>query len=569
MKRCPECRRDYYDDTLLYCLDDGNALLEGPARMDEPSTAILHDTSATIESPTRTQIHVTEAEETKVFASDERGLPSNVSPKRNTLIAVVGIVLISVLGVSSYFYYGRGSSEQIKSIAVLPFENSSGNADSEYLSEGIAESLIYRLSQIPDLKVSPRSSVFRYKGKEIDAEKVGEELGVDAVMSGRMIQRGDNLTISVDLVDVRGKKTLWGEQFERKMSDLLATQREIASAITDKLQLKLTGDAAKGVTKKYTDNNEAYQAYLKGRYYWNRRTAVNLKKALEEFKTATEKDPNFALAFVGLADCYALMGEYAGAPTSQVLPQAKMYAERALLLDSQLGEVHATLGLIADYSWQWAEAEKEYKLAIEANPSYPTTYHWYSIALKNLGRFDEADAMIRRAQELDPVSSVISINITRMLQIQKKDEEAIRHTLKLIELDPNFGAAYQYIALSYIRLGKTAEAISAAEKSLELSNRSAISLSDLGYVYALAGRTDDARAVIKELEAKYARSEAKPLFIAVVYAGLRENDKMFGWLEKGLEERSGQLAEIRWQGPFEPFTQEPRFKSLLKNMNLP
>lgn len=342
-----------------------------------------------------------------------------------------------------------------------------------------------------------------------------------------------------------------------------------ASAITDKLQIKLTGDDSKGVTKKYTDSNEAYQAYLKGRYYWNRRTAVNLKKAIEEFKIATEKDPNFALAFVGLADSHALLGEYAGAPTSETLPQAKVYAERALALDSGLGEVRASLGMIADYSWQWEEAEKELKLAIEANPNYPTTYHWYSVSLKALGRFDQADAMIRRAYELDPVSSVISVNITRMLQIQKRDEEAIRHTLKLIELDPNFPAAYQYIALSYIRLGRIAEAIASAERSVEMSNRSGSSLGDLGYVYALAGRKDDAKAVVKELESKYSRREAKPLFIAVTYAGLGEKDTMLEWLEKGLEERSGQLAEIRWQMPFDNYRNEPRFKDLLRGMNLP
>jgi TolB-like protein len=348
-------------------------------------------------------------------------------------LAGIGIgILILVGGFFGYRYFQSAGAKQITSIAVLPFENSSGNPDSEYLSDGIAESLIYRLSQIPELKVSTRSSVFRFKGKDVDAEKVGAELGVDAIMSGRIVQRGDSLTISVDLVDVRNKKTLWGEQFERKMSDLLVTQREIASAITEKLQLKLTGDAAKSVTKRYTDNNEAYQSYLKGRYYWNRRTAINLKKALDEFRTATEKDPNFALAFVGLADCYALLSEYAGAPSSETIPKAKSYAERALALDGQLAEVHATLGLLADYSWQWAEAEREFKVAIEINPNYPTTYHWYSISLKAQGRYDEADKIIRRAEELDPVSSVIAINVTRMLQLQKKDDAAIQYTQKLI-----------------------------------------------------------------------------------------------------------------------------------------
>ena len=565
MKHCPKCLKSYPDETLNFCLDDGEWLTADET--GEPATAILHETNPS-ESATRAQIHTTARSGEFVPATPETPAAANRFSGRN----IAAAILLTTLVAGAFFgfrYFRSTGTQQITSIAVLPFQNRNSDPDSDYLSDGLAESLIYRLSQIPDLKVSPRSSAFRYKGQDVDAEKVGSDLGVDAVMSGRVVQRGDNLTISVDLVDVRNNKTLWGEQFERKMSDLLSTQREIAAAITEKLQLKLTGDAATGATRKYTDSNEAYQAYLKGRYYWNRRTAINLKKALEEFTVATQKDPNFALAFVGLADCYTLFGEYAGAPTSDTLPRAKANAARALALDPQLGEVHATLALIADYSWQWEEAEKEYKLAIEANPNYPTTYHWYSISLKSMGRFDESDSMIRKAQELDPLSNVISINITRMLQIQKKDDEAVRHTLKMIELDPNFPAAYQYISLSYLRLGKLAEAVAAGEKSVEMSNRSGISLGDLGYVYALAGRKDDARAIIKELEGKYARREAKPLFIAVVYAGLEEKDKMFEWLEKGLEERSGQLAEMRWQVPFEPYRDEPRFKGLLKQMNLP
>ena len=562
MKRCPECRREY-DNSMMFCLDDGAELLYGPASTDDPATAVIPPSAITSEDRTR------DFSSADIPAPDAPLSPPGRSKTKLFFLIAGAAAVVLIGGFLSYRYIRTSGSGTIDSIAVLPFENAGGTADSEYLTDGLAESLIYRLSQIPELKVSTRSAVFRYKGKAIDPEQVGSELGVDAVMSGRVVQRGDNLTISVDLIDVRNNKTLWGEQYERKMSDLLATQREIAAAITEKLQLKLTGDAARGVTRKYTDSNEAYQAYLKGRYYWNRRTAVNLKKALEEFKLATEKDPNFALAFVGLADCYTLFGEYAGAPTSETLPQAKANAERALALDDSLGEVHATLGLIADYSWDWAEAENQFKLAIAANPNYPTTYHWYSVSLKALGRFDEADAMIRQAQQLDPVSSVIAVNITRMLQIQKKDDEAIRFTQKLIELDPNFPAAYQYISLSYIRLGKITEAIAAGEKSVQMSNRSGISLGDLGYVYALGGRRDDAMAIVKELEAKFAAGEAKPLFIAVVFAGLGEKDKMFEWLQKGLEEHSGQLAEIRWQMPFEAYHDEPRFKELLRKMNLP
>ena len=571
MKRCPECRRDYFDDSLVYCLDDGSALLEGPAgvsgSIDEPRTAILHATTPPAEAQTRAQIHSTD--QTSVLPS---GISEPQKPKtfdKRLLLAPLVLAAIVLAGFAGYRYFNAADTEQVNSIAVLPFENRSGSGDTEYLSDGLADSLIYRLSQLPNLKVSPTSSVMRYKGKETDVAQIARDLAVDAVMSGRLVQRGDDLSISVQLIDARTEKIIWAEQYDRKMAELLATQREIATTITQKLKLKLGGAESKGIVKKYTDSNEAYQAYLKGRYYWNRRTAENLKKAIEQFKAATERDSNFALAFVGLADCYALLGEYAGAPSSETIPKSKAFAERALQLDSGLGEVHATLALVADYSWQWAEAEREFKFAMEANPNYPTTYHWYSISLKALGKYDEADAMIRRAQELDPLSSVISVNITRMLQIQKNDDAAIQHTLKLIELDPNFPAAYQYIALSYARQGRFAEAISSAEKSVEMGNRSGIALGDLGFVYALAGRNEQARSIIKELEAKYARGEAKPLFIAVVYAGLAEKEKMFEWLEKGVEERSGQLAEIRWQMPFDPFRDDPRFKSLLKRMNLP
>ena len=230
-------------------------------------------------------------------------------------------------GVFGYQYFKAGTSEQINSIAVLPFENKSGNADTDYLSDGLADSLIYRLSQLPNLKVSPTSSVMRYKGKETDVAKIAKELEVDAVMSGRLVQRGDDLSISVQLIDSRTGKLIWAEQYDRKIADLLATQREIATTITQKLQLKLAAGETKGVTKKYTDNNEAYQAYLKGRYYWNRRTAENLRKAIEQFKIATDKDPNFALAFTGLADCYVLLPEYAGVATSEAIPQAKAFAD--------------------------------------------------------------------------------------------------------------------------------------------------------------------------------------------------------------------------------------------------
>ncbi|MEQ1646355.1 MAG: hypothetical protein ABL959_23080, partial [Pyrinomonadaceae bacterium] len=306
MKRCSECRRDYYDDTLLYCLDDGNALLEGPATAstgDEPATAILSVppaiagglTGATDETDVKTAILKPPA---TAGGSDSRRAAK-------PLAALVVAVLVLVGGFLGYRYFSIGGSSAINSIAVMPFENRNSDADTDYLSDGLAESVIYRLSQIPDLKVSPTSSVFRYKGKETDPQVVAKDLGVDSVMTGRITQRGNNLTISVNLVDARNAKSLWGEQYERKLSDLLTTQREIVAEIVGKLQLKLSGESEQKLAKKYTDNNEAYQLYLQGRYHLNKRQILELEKAVVFFKQAIEKDPNYALAYSGLADSYS------------------------------------------------------------------------------------------------------------------------------------------------------------------------------------------------------------------------------------------------------------------------
>src|SRR6185436_5637760 len=285
--------------------------------------------------------------------------------------------------------------------------------------------------------------------------------------------------------------------------------------------------------------------------------------------SATDRDPNYALAFVGLADCYAVLSEYAGTSTSETLPQSKAYAERALAIDGQLAEPHATLGLVNESSWQWGEAEKELKQAIELNPNYPTAYHWYSILLKNVGRNDEAAAMIKRAQQLDPLSSVIGVNVSRMYQLQNNYDASIENSLKIIELDPNFGPAYEYLAFSYLKKGRNAEAIAAAEKAADLTNRAGITLGDMGYVYAASGKRAEAVAVIKELEAKYARKEAIGQYLSAVYAALGDKDQAFEWLEKDFQARNGKLVEIRWQLQSEALHDDPRYKDLLRRMNLP
>ncbi len=490
--------------------------------------------------------------------------------KQHKLAVAFAALLLVVVGVGLIlFLRARNPEAAIGSIAVLPFENKSGNADSDYLSDGLAESLIYRLSQLSNLKVSPRSSVFRYKGQAIDAEKIGNELGVDAVMSGRLIQRGDNLTISVDLIDVRNKRTLWGEQFERKMSDLLATQREIASAITEKLQLKLSGDSAKGLSKRYTNDNEAYQHYLQGRFYWNKRTGENIKKAIEQFKAATDKDPGFALAYSGLADCYVVASTYTGTRSNETLPLAKTNASKAIELDGALAEPHAALGMMNWFEWRLTEAEAEFKRSIELNPNYATAHHWYSRLLRALGRSEAAWAEIKRAEELDPLSLVMINNVAEQYVERGDLNSAANECHRMFDLDPNFWAAHQTLAIVLVKQERYSQALTEAQKSIDLSNRSNASLALLGHVYGRTGKRNEAEAVIKELEARYAKQEADGRDIAVAYSGLGDKDLAFAWLEKAFQYHSFFLTGLRLEPLLEPLQSDSRWNGLQHRIGLP
>ena len=576
MKRCPECRRDYYDESLLYCLDDGTALLDGPRHTsevslsgkasfdDDSSTAILPEMTLGAEAPTHAQISTTG----QTLGASTGARPGKLWADKRFVVAPLIVAVLAVAGFFIYRYMGS-STGQIGSIAVMPFVNDGGDADLEYLSDGMTETLIKSLTGLPGLDVKPRSSVFRYKGKDIDLQAIGKELNIQAILNGRVAQHADELTLSLELVDVQKNSVIWTEQYQRKRSDLVSLQSEIARDVSSKLKAKLSGTEEKQVTRTATADPEAYQAYLKGRYYWNRRTTLNIQKAIEQFKIATDRDPNYALAFVGLADCYAVSNEYTGTPTSETIPLSKAFAERALAIDPQLAEPHTTLAFVYENSWQWAEAEKEFKRAIELNPNYPTTYHWYSIFLKGQGRYDDAAVAVKKAQELDPLSSPIAVNVSRLYHLQNDAQASVNNSLKLIELDPNFGSAYEYLGLAYLTLGRNAEAVAASEKAVELNDRAGITLGDLGFVYASTGKRADAEKVIKELEEKYAAKRAIGQYIAAVYAGLGDKDKAFEWLEKDFQDKNGKVLEIRWEMQFASLKDDPRALSLLKRMGLP
>jgi serine/threonine protein kinase/TolB-like protein len=476
------------------------------------------------------------------------------------------VLIIAVVGLRAYLH-ARNTEVAIDSIAVLPFQNKSTEADTDYLSDGLAESLLYRLSQLPNLKVSPTSSVLRYKGKEIDPIKVGQELGVNAVLSGRIVQRGDNLTISAELVDVRYNKLLWGEQYDRKMSDLLATQREIAREIVEKLKLKVAGEE-KGLTKPYTENNEAYELYLKGRFYWNKRTAEALKKSIVYFNQAIEKDPGFALAYAGLADCYVVPANRL--PPREAMPRAKAAAIRALELDEKLAEAHTSLArVLSVYDWDWTNADKEYKRAIELNPRYAIAHQWYGGWFEARGRHNEAIAERKRALELDPLSSIVNFELGVAFYYARAYDQAIEQFQKTLELDQNFPPAKHFLAATYLQKGMYDKAIAGFREAIPLMSNEVTGTASLGHVYALSGKKSDARTVIDQLKQLSGHQYVAPTNIALIYGGLGEKDQAFAWLEKGYEERSFAMSWLNVEPRWDSIRSDPRFADLIRRMGLP
>lgn len=567
MKKCPQCGREY-DNTMSFCLDDGSELLYGPALMYEPETAILAEPPASVggrsasENPTRPIIHTTD--QTAVLPSGITDAPSSKDFDKRLLLAPFALAVIVLGGFFGYKYFSQ--TKQIESIAVMPFVNESGNADVEYLSDGMTETLIKSLSQVPNLAVKSRSTVFYYKGKETSPKKIGEELGVQAVLLGRVGGRGDDLKLSLELVNTQTQDVIWTEQYDRKQSDLVSLQSEIAKDVSTKLKSKLSGADEAKVTKTSTVNPEAYQAYLKGRYYWNRRSAENLKKAIEQFDIAVQKDPNYALAYIGLADSYGIAGNFPGMSVKESIPRAKAYVTKALEIDDSLGEAYATLGLINALQWNWAEAGKAYQRSIELNPNYATARQWYSRLLNTLGRKDEAMAEIKRANEIDPLSLVVISNLAGFYRERGDYQSAIEQNNKIFEIDPSYIAVHVTFAEIYLDQKRSAEALAQAEKARDVP---IIGIGILGRAYAQLGRKNEALAMIKTLEEGFANdNNGAATGIARVYVELGDKEKTFEWLEKAFQAGETDLPRFRLGATFDPIRQDPRYKDLLKRMNL-
>jgi serine/threonine-protein kinase len=489
-------------------------------------------------------------------------------------IAVVLVIALAagVIGMRT-FLNGRKTEPSLDSIAVLPFENQNHEPDTEYLSDGLTESIINSLTQIPNLKVIARGSAFRYKGRNADPMTAGHELGVRAVLTGRLLQRGDSLVVSAELMDILDNKQLWGEQYERKVSDLLAVQREIAAEISNSLRLKLSGAEQSRITKRYTDNPEAYQLYLKGRFYWNKRTEEGVKKALDYFQQAIDKDPTYALAYTGIADCYSLETlhiDVGSLSPSEAGPKAKAAAMKALQMDDSLAEAHTSLAFIKlNFDWDWPGAEAEFKRAIQLNPNVGNGHHWYSHYLMAMGRTQESLAESKRALELDPLGVILNVHLGWHYNNAHQYDLAIEQITKALELDPNFGLAYWYLGLAYEQEGRYAEAENSLRKANDLLKDNSALAADLGHLYALSGRRDQALKVIEELKGVSNRKYVSSFNIALIYVGLNDVDQAFQWLEKAYRERSDLLVYLKVDARVDKIRSDARFKDLLKRLDLP
>jgi serine/threonine-protein kinase len=476
--------------------------------------------------------------------------------------AVLALLLAAV-----FLYVLWSRATPIASIAILPFVNASAGApsgpDAEYLSDGITETLIDSLARLPRLTVISRSSVFRYKGREADPQAVGRELKVQAVLLGRMVQRGENLTIRAELVDARDGRRLWGGQYSRRLADLMAIQEELGREISEQLRLRLTGEQKKTLAKRQTESSEAYQEYLKGLFFYNKRTAAGIRTAIEHFNRAIAKDPSYALAYTGLAQCYNLISAVGLSPRES-LPKLHAAASRALELDDALGEAHIGLASYkAIYERDWAGAEREYRRALQLSPAYATGHQRYSQFLSNLGRFQEALAEAKRAQELDPVSLMISANVSMVYYYTRRYDEALEQCRKTLALDANFGLARLWLGEVYLMKSMFAEAIAELKVVADAPGAAAA----LGFAYARSGDRAAAQRVLDQMLLERSRGYYPASRIALVYLGLGDKDRALEWLSTAAEDRE---IPVLWvPNPlYDPLRSDPRFTELLRRMNL-
>jgi adenylate cyclase len=512
MKRCPTCQESYTDETLKFCRVDGALLISDSADLESSETALL--------SQQRT---------------------------RNSAIDEV--------------------QARTPSIAVLPFVNMSVDREQEYFCDGLAEELINALSKTEDLKVAARTSAFSFKGKDVKVSEIGQALNVGAVLEGSVRKAGNRLRIIVQLINASDGYHLWSERYDRQMEDVFEIQDEITLAIVEALKVKLLGAERAALLRRYTENTEAYHLYLKGRYYWNKRT--ELKKGIEYFQQAIELDPNYALSYVGLADCYNLLAGHSGLSPKETFPRAKVAALKALELDGKLAEAHASLGFVMyRFDWDWLGAEREFKRALEMNPSYATANHWYGEFLALMGRFGESIAEMRRAQELDPLSLPINTDMGQSFFFARQYHQAEEQFRKTLEIDPNFVRAHVLLGECYEQMLRYDEAEAEFQKAVEQSGGKTLTLAALGHAYAMSGKRTAAQKMLDDLVELAQKDYVSPYDIAVIHTGLGEPDLAFAWLDKAYQDRSVWSVCLQVDPRLDTLRQDARFTELLRGVNL-
>ncbi len=506
----------------------------------------------------------------KAISNEKReaiSAPFAQRPARSAvLIGATLLILLAAIALSLYMFFGR--EKAIDSLAILPLVNASGDAETEYLSDGITEALINNLSQLPQLKrVSARSTVAGYKNKEIDPRKVGQELNVRAVLTGKMIQRGNDLIIVAELVNTTDGSRLWGDQYQRKLAELMDIQAEIAKQISEKLRLRLTGEEQQRLAKRYTDNPEAYKLYLKGRYYSNQLSFEGCKKGIELMHQAIALDPTNALAYAGLADAYADASSVC-LSANEALPQVKAAAEKALKLDDTLVEAHTMLAVIkANYEWNWAEAEKEFRRTIELRPSYARTHQAYALFLMMQGRTDEAIAEMTRAGDLDTLTNSLSASLGWFYYLARRYDEALARSQQLIKLDPGLAVAHYNLGMIYEQQGKHEEAIASFKQAQLLDPRNQGISAMLCHAYASAGKKDQAQRLLADLIQQSNKGNLDPVGVGTIYAALGDKDQAFVWLEKGYQIREDNLLFLKVDPKFDSLRADTRFADLLRRLN--
>jgi serine/threonine-protein kinase len=530
------------------------------------------DPLATMPSTSRTQTRTVTDPAT---VSSNAPTTSYKQANRSRWLAVGAVGMLAVLAVVGIAFYSR-SSRTINSVAILPFVNDSKDPNAEYLSDGLTESIINSLSQLPNLRVMSRNAAFRFKGSNLDPVEAGRNLDVGAVLTGRLVKLDDRLVIKTELIKVADGSQLWGAEYNSSLADIFSVQDEVSKKISQSLRLRLSGEDEEKLAKRYTKDAEAYQLYLKGRYFWNKRNEEGFRNGIDYFKRAEEKDPTFALAFSGLADSYALLCDIGVVRPVDEMPKAKAAAEKAVDTDPTLAEAYTSRAFVRlAYDWDWLGAQSDFQQALKLNAKYPTAHQWYASYLMQMGKFSLAKAEIEEAHKLDPLSPIIGANTGLYSYYEHNYDDAISKYKLTLQSDPDFWVARHYLALAYVQKGMHDEAIAELRKLIKAPANGAIpddviereseASASLGFAYGMAGKSREALAILGQLDALSKRRYVSPLYFAIVYTGLKDNDdKALEYLNKAFDSRHPGLVLIRIEPMFDGLRGDERFKTLIK-----